>query len=78
MPCRNKHNQLDTHFTFTFPIIQVKKSRYVSGITCPSSGGLEQPGVDRRIILRWVFSKWNVGVWIGLGWFRIGTVGGHL
>jgi len=24
---------------------------------------LEDPGVYRRIILRWVFWKWNVGAW---------------
>jgi hypothetical protein len=29
------------------------------------------PGVHRRIILRWIFRKWNVGVWTGLGWLRI-------
>jgi hypothetical protein len=29
------------------------------------------PGVDRRIILRWVFRKWDLGVWIGLGWLKI-------
>jgi hypothetical protein len=23
------------------------------------------PGVDRRIILRWIFRKWDVGVWTG-------------
>jgi hypothetical protein len=29
---------------------------------------LEAPGVDVRIILRWIFSKWNGGVvdWIDL------------
>ena len=36
------------------------------------------PGVDGRIILRWIFRKWDVGVWIGSSWFRIGTDGGHL
>jgi hypothetical protein len=36
------------------------------------------PGVDRRIILRGIFTKWDVGVWIGLSWPRIGTSGGHL
>jgi hypothetical protein len=36
------------------------------------------PGVDERIILRWIFRKWDVGVWIGLSWLRIGTGGGQL
>jgi hypothetical protein len=36
------------------------------------------PGVDRRIILRLIFRKWDVGVWIGLSWLRIKTGGGHL
>jgi hypothetical protein len=36
------------------------------------------PGVDGRIILRWIFRKWNVGVWTGLGWLRIKTGGGLL
>jgi len=25
-------------------------------------GHLEDPGIDERIILRWIFMKWNVGV----------------
>jgi hypothetical protein len=24
-----------------------------------------EPGIDGRIILGWIFGKWNVGVWIG-------------
>jgi hypothetical protein len=39
---------------------------------------LEEPGLDGRIILRWIFKKWNVRAWIGLMWLRIGTGGGHL
>jgi len=39
---------------------------------------LGNPGVGRRIILRWIFRKWDVGVWTGLSWLRIGTGGGHL
>jgi len=31
-----------------------------------------------RIILRWIFRKWDVGVWTGWSWLRIGTVGVHL
>ena len=37
-----------------------------------------EPGADGRIMLRWIFRKWDVGVWIGSSWFRIGTGGGHL
>jgi len=39
---------------------------------------LGDPGVDGRIILIWIFRKWEVGVWIGSSWLRIGTGGGHL
>jgi hypothetical protein len=38
----------------------------------------EVPGVNGRIIFRWIFRKWDVGVWSGLGWLRIETGGGHL
>jgi hypothetical protein len=39
---------------------------------------LEDPGVD-RIILRWIFRKWDVGgAWTGLIWLRIETGGGQL
>jgi len=27
---------------------------------------LEDPGVEGKIILRWIFRKWNVGVWTEL------------
>jgi hypothetical protein len=36
------------------------------------------PGIDGRIILRWIFRNLDVGVWTGLIWLRIGTGGGHL
>jgi hypothetical protein len=32
---------------------------------------LVDPGVDGRIILRWFFRKWDVGVWTGWRWLRI-------
>ena len=34
---------------------------------------LGDPGVDGRIILRWIFRKWDVGVWTESSWLRIGT-----
>jgi hypothetical protein len=37
-----------------------------------------EPGTDGRIILRWNFRKWDVGVWTASSWLRIGTGGGHL
>jgi hypothetical protein len=36
------------------------------------------PGVNVTIILRWIFRKWDVGVWTGLDWLRIEICGGHL
>jgi len=39
---------------------------------------LGDPGVDGMIILRCMFRKWDVAVWIGSGGLRIGTGGGHL
>ena len=36
---------------------------------------LEDPGVDERIILRWILRKWDA--WTGLIRLRIGTGGGH-
>jgi len=39
---------------------------------------LEDPDVDGRIILRWIFKNWFVGPWTGSSWLRIGTNGGHL
>jgi len=36
------------------------------------------PGADERIIIRWIFRKWDVVVLIGSSWLRIGTGGGHL
>ena len=36
---------------------------------------LGDPGVDGRIILRWIFRKWEVGAWNGSSCLRTGTGG---
>ena len=35
-------------------------------------------GVDGWIILGWISSRWDVGMWTGLGWPRVGIGGGRL
>jgi hypothetical protein len=41
-------------------------------------GHLGDPGVGKRIILRWIFRTWDVKAWTGLIRLRIETGGGHL
>ena len=41
-------------------------------------GNWGDPDVDGRIILRWIFRKWEGVVGTGLSWLRIGTGGGRL
>jgi len=38
----------------------------------------EDPNVDGRIILRWIFRKWDVRALTGSMWLRIGKGGGPL
>ena len=59
---------------------------WVSGEVCTGFwwGNLRErdhwgdPDVDGRIILRWIFRKWEGVVGTGCSWLRIGRGGGHL
>ena len=39
---------------------------------------LEDPDVDERKKLRCIFRTWDLGVWTGSRWLRIGTLDGWL
>jgi len=39
---------------------------------------LKDPGLDGRIILIWIFRKWDVGARTGSVWLKLGTGRGHL
>jgi hypothetical protein len=39
---------------------------------------LEDPGVDGRIISKWIFKKWDGMAWPEFIWLRIGIGGGLL
>ena len=41
-------------------------------------GRMGDLGLDRWIILGWISRRWDLGIWTGLGWPRIETVGGRL
>jgi len=48
------------------------------GVYLKEGDHLGDPGVDGSIILRWIFRKWDMVVWTGSSWLKIGTGGGHL
>jgi hypothetical protein len=41
-----------------------------------TEGHLEVPGTHGRIIIRWIYRKWDGGTWTGLIWLRIEMDGG--
>jgi len=39
---------------------------------------LGDPDIDGRLILRWIFRKWDVGIWTRSSCLRTGRGGEHL
>jgi len=75
--------------TDIFRVIESRRMRWAGHVACmverrgmwgnlKETGHLGDPGVDGRIILSWIFRKWDVGLWTESSWLRVWTVGGHL
>ena len=50
------------------------EDRGIPGVKTRGRDYLEDSDVNGRIILRWIFMKWDLGAWNGWSWFRIGQV----
>ena len=83
---RKLHNK-ELSDRYSLPnIVRVVKSRRMTwaGHVVRMGGNLrerdqwEDPDADGRIILRWIFRKWEGVVGTGWSWLRIGIGGGHL
>jgi len=58
--------------------ILVLKLKDLTHLTLMPGSVILRLDVDGRIILRWIFRKWEGVVGTGWSWLRIWTVGGHL
>jgi hypothetical protein len=84
---RKLHNEELNDLYFTLSVVRVIKSRGMRWAGYVARTGfwwgnlregehLENPGIDGRILLRWILRKWDVGAWTGSTWLRIGQVAG--
>jgi hypothetical protein len=73
---KNGAVSLATHI-WTAPFFCVCPVQDFGGETCGKETTWKTQ-VDGRIILKWIFKKWDEGAWTGLIWLRKGTGGGLL
>jgi hypothetical protein len=62
-------------------VVRMGRGEVLQGFVCGNLREREHlgdPGLDGKIILRWIFRKWMWGAWAGLIWLRIWTGSGHL
>ena len=92
--CRKLHNEElnDLYTSNIVRVIKSRRMRWAGNVASmgerrgvyrvlvgkPEGDHLEEPRVKGRIILRWIFRKWDVEAWTGSSWLRIGTGGGNL
>jgi len=70
------HNEEVNELYSSTNIIQFIKLRRMRNLR--ERDHLENPGINGRIISRFIFRKWNGRAWTGLIWLTIGTGGGLL
>ena len=59
-------------------VARIGERRGVYRVLVRERAHLGDSNIDEGIILKWIFRKWDVGVWTGSSWLRLGVCGGHL
>jgi hypothetical protein len=68
----------DCLFNIFVDTLHIEGRSFICNLRTRHCRGGRYPGLDGRVILRWIFREWDLGAWIGSSWLRTGTVGGHV